>query len=626
MAGIDWNAPLPRGGSARRQNAEDMFPEVFGQKEDVSDRAVPVVRAAPPADTPAEERVSAPPLRRSAPVDSGKGGGGADYMPGTKYTNMPSKDYWKLAASNVPKGMSNLASGVEYIAENPIEFAKTMGSMGYDLAKGAGSKAIDAAGEAIGYGPVLDQGTKSEREALANRVGNYFGGRYLSGQEEFWKALAEDPVSVGLDVATFAPVIGAGGRAAGLGKVATAAEKVAALGDPINLALQGAKLGTKAVTRPAAALLRYPEAVATGVPLNALKIAEQSGRSADKGVRGAFRTGMKGSGDPREIARSAVAAMEEKRRAMSDGYVSRRNELTTQELPMTDIRSAFNDAMLAANRYGTRAGTPVVEALNKMDAKIRLYEAHPDAGARSAVQLDLLKRDLNDIVRELNPSDRGAVASVPKSVRDTIATVDSKYADMMDYWQNSISVMRDLQSTLGTGDRVSETARLARLMSTMKNSDKLNLLKQLEDTPSGKYLKEMIAGAAFKDIMPPAMQGFGLGIMGPILAGGPHGMAAAAAASPRLAGLTQYGIGRTEGLVNAIPKIPAAATNVVSQIGQEREGRKSGGRVSKHEADADQLVRAAERAKKGWSAKTEPLLNQSDEAVAKALEVANRSI
>jgi hypothetical protein len=58
----------------------------------------------------------------------------------------------------------------------------------------------------------------------------------------------------------------------------------------------------------------------------------------------------------------------------------------------------------------------------------------------------------------------------------------------------------------------------------------------------------------------------------------------------------------------------------------DREGRKSGGRVSSHETAADQLVRAAERAKKGLSAQTEPLLNQSDETVVKALEVANRSI
>lgn len=510
------------------------------------------------------------------------------------------------SAAKVGEGLYNAA---KYVWNNPSETAEVIGKAGVGL--------LSKANTALGGTDRFEEG-----ERLVDMVWNDVKGRW----ENPAKSFHNDMFGIGLDVATLAPGVGMVGRAAGLGPLATGVQKVAALGDPINLALQGAKLGTKAVTRPAAALLRYPEAVATGIPVNALKIAEQSGRSADKGVRGAFRTGMKGSGDPREIARSAVAAMEEKRNAISNGYTARKQELITDELPMIEIRNALDDAMLAANRYGTRAGTPIVDALNEMASRISLYEAHPNPSARSAVQLDLLKRDLRKIVDGLDPSDRGAVASVPRSVRDTIAKADSKYADMMDYWQNSISVMRDLQSTLGTGDRVSETARLARLMSTMKSGDKINLLKQLEDTPSGKYLKEMIAGAAFKDILPPNMQSFGLGILGPILAGGPHGVALAAAASPRLAGLTQYGIGRTEGLINAIPKIPAAATNVVSQIGQEREGRKSGGRVSKHEADADQLVRAAERAKKGWSAQTEPLLNQSDEAVAKALEVANRSI
>ena len=549
-----------------------------------------------------------------APAPAPRGEPSPAYRPAVEYDpNASTGDYLAGALRNAPGSAAKVGEGLynaaKYVWNNPSETAETIGKAGVGL--------LSKANTALGGTDRFEEGEK-----LVDVVWNDAKGRW----ENLPKTFHDDPFAIGLDVATVAPGIGMAGRAAGLGKLATGVEKVAALGDPINLALQGAKVGTKAVTRPAAAILRYPEAVATGVPVNALKIAEQSGRSADPAVRGAFRTGMKGSGDPREIARSAVAAIEEKRKAMSDGYTSRKRELVTDEIPMTDIRSALDDAMMAANRFGTRVGTPIVDALNEMASRISLYETHPNPSARSAVQLDLLKRDLRKIVDGLDPSDRGAVSSVPKAVRDTIATVDSKYADMMDYWQNWISTMRDLQSTLGTGDRVSETARLAKLMSTMKSGDKINLLKQLEDTPSGKNLKEMIAGAAFKDIMPPAMQGFGLGIMGPLLAGGPHGMAAAAAASPRLAGLTQYGIGRTEGLVNAIPKVPAAATNVVSQIGQEREGRKSGGRVSRHEADADQLVRAAERAKKGWSAKTEPLLNQSDETVVKALEVANRSI
>jgi hypothetical protein len=56
----------------------------------------------------------------------------------------------------------------------------------------------------------------------------------------------------------------------------------------------------------------------------------------------------------------------------------------------------------------------------------------------------------------------------------------------------------------------------------------------------------------------------------------------------------------------------------------EREGRKAGGRVGMpHDKLADQLVMAAERAKKGWSAETEPLLNQSDDAVAHAMTLEN---
>ena len=81
--------------------------------------------------------------------------------------------------------------------------------------------------------------------------------------------------------------------------------------------------------------------------------------------------------------------------------------------------------------------------------------------------------------------------------------------------------------------------------------------------------------------------------------------------------------------VNAsnLPLIAPAFTSAAGDYQQNYPiGRKSGGRVSSHEAAADQLVRAAERARKGQSAQTQVLLNQSDDAVASALEIANRSI
>lgn len=58
-----------------------------------------------------------------------------------------------------------------------------------------------------------------------------------------------------------------------------------------------------------------------------------------------------------------------------------------------------------------------------------------------------------------------------------------------------------------------------------------------------------------------------------------------------------------------------------------RVERKSGGRVGvNHDSLADQLVGAAERAKKGISKETEPLLGMHDDHIAHALELANRSI
>jgi len=58
-----------------------------------------------------------------------------------------------------------------------------------------------------------------------------------------------------------------------------------------------------------------------------------------------------------------------------------------------------------------------------------------------------------------------------------------------------------------------------------------------------------------------------------------------------------------------------------------RSGRKSGGRVGiDHTAEADNLIAAAEESRQKQSMATETLLNQPDDSIVKALDVANRSI
>jgi hypothetical protein len=146
-------------------------------------------------------------------------------------------------------------------------------------------------------------------------------------------------------------------------------------------------------------------------------------------------------------------------------------------------------------------------------------------------------------------------------------------------------------------------------------------------------LPEMIAGHALSGWKPAG----GRGLLDTLVGGGlyyagahPLALAGGAAlASPKIGGQLANKAGMAGRLISNVTP-PQAVMKPASMMGNleedPRQGRKSGGRVSSHDADADQLVKAAERAKKGWSAETEPLLNQSDDAVAHALEVANRSI
>jgi hypothetical protein len=59
-----------------------------------------------------------------------------------------------------------------------------------------------------------------------------------------------------------------------------------------------------------------------------------------------------------------------------------------------------------------------------------------------------------------------------------------------------------------------------------------------------------------------------------------------------------------------------------------REGRKAGGRIGgiNHGSIAMSLIRAAEKAKKGHNTTTEPLLEQPDEAITKALAIADKAL
>ena len=90
------------------------------------------------------------------------------------------------------------------------------------------------------------------------------------------------------------------------------------------------------------------------------------------------------------------------------------------------------------------------------------------------------------------------------------------------------------------------------------------------------------------------------------------------------------GIGADVTLGQAFRRLPVigfSGSIDTEQDNQQRTGRASGGRtMSGIEQAADALVRAAENTKKVLGRETEALLNQDDNSIAKALEVANQAI
>lgn len=599
MAEMDWNAPLRATSGAN--DFRSKFPEVFGGEAGKS----PAPRA-DVAPTP-QDRPAAPEAAPASARDE------AD-LPREAYAEMPWSEVGSRALSSALPSAGNALKGMYDAVVNYEDTASTLNELG----KGVVSKVRGAFGGE----------RNTEAEAVADALGAMYADRYGS-MAGFKETLAEDPFSIGLDVASVAPVVGVAGRAAGLGPVATGLQKVAALGDPVNLAAQGTRLAAKAVTAPATTVGRYMQGAASGVPQSVLKIAEQAGRTGNAAQRNAFLTFAMGRGDNRDIAKKAMDAVEELRAATNADYVARRSALSSQELPLDGIKDAISKVETSLGGNAASLFPQVHAALQEMKGRVSLIENSPNPADRSAVGLDLLKRSLADISESMKDSGHyGALSEIPRATRNTIASFDSGYAEMMDRWQKWRNELLDFQRTLGTTDRAAESARLAKLLSTAKKEDRMSLLQELaRKTQSGQLLPYMIAGATVEHPLPPYLQGMGLAGVGMIAAGGPHGIAAAAAGSPRISGLTQYGAGRLQGAINAVPTPPAVATNLLSQIGQDRVERKSGGRVGiNHDKLADQLVGAAERAKKGISSQTEALLDMHDDHIAHALEVANRSI
>ena len=575
-------------------------------------------------------------------------------------TDIPAADYAKMSwGEYLPKvGQNLIPSSVEALKGmanaviHPIDTASAIGQIGMGL----GSKALDTAGEAVGYGPVLDPAKKAEREAVVNALGRSYAGRYGFGEEgEAWKHLAEDPASYLTDIASVAT--GGEGALTKLGLLDDAGQiaKVARFAknlDPVQAAMNITGKTASTVGKAVPYSLMLSQNALSGIPLKILNTARQAALSGDPQKIEAFMSSIKGkknfSGEAIDTLEGAIDDMANK---ASDAYMS--DQATafarTQPVDMADPTKARNvvEKMITPQgvlqspvTYATGDLSAARDAVNLIDNVL----THPSAKANTIQELDVVKKSLDTLAGQIqHPALRSRVQAMAGELVGAMSATDPAYGKMMSGWAEWKRQLNNVRKEFGT-KAMSDVARTRKLSKAFASKSGNEMFDLLEGTPSGQNLRYALAGDAMKNWSSDRIHNTIAGLGGPLAAGismGVHPATALAAipglalASPKLSGLSQYALGRAERAVNtgarrAADKFaPPVLTNVASQIGSaldDRQNRKTGGRVSTHDMEADQLVRAAERAKKGWSEETEPLLNQSDDAVAHALEVANRSI
>jgi hypothetical protein len=542
------------------------------------------------------------------------------------------KEFASGAAQNVPESVGNVFSGLYDAATNP---SQTWGAI-KQIGSGIASKASGALG-----------GERTpENENVLNALLNEYADTY-SSWSGFKNKLYNDPAFIGMDAAT---ALGGAGAAAKVAGAPAKAIKAISMAEKVLDPVQGAIAAAKAPVKLAGAIGKTSAATASGVPKIAYDMAQAAGASKDPAARKAFSLAASGKMDSQQLADTALKSLDELKQQASNEYKTTHASISRDPVDTTPIHDKISEIedRLGANTpttirdpaTGNMITTTVglvhaseeLKRLQKMREIIEAVDNSANPMSRTVDGVDSAKKAIDDILGDYKGNKMGLLNEVKTSTKGAINAVDKTYGDMLDRWSDWRRQLKDLQTQLVGTNNSSDSVRIAKLLKTLGNERKMNLLRMISNTPSGQYLAEMIAGHALSGWGPAS----GRGLIDVLAGGGlyyagahPAAIAGGAAlVSPKIGGQLANKAGMAGRMIGNVapPQVAMKPLSMTGNLEEDRTQRKSGGRVSSHDTDADQLVRAAERAKKGWSAQTEPLLNQSDEAVAHALEVANRSI
>jgi hypothetical protein len=301
------------------------------------------------------------------------------------------------------------------------------------------------------------------------------------------------------------------------------------------------------------------------------------------------------------------------------------------------VDEALKEARSMAYPGGGSAFDPTSGKVQTYERMQKLIDAWRNDPKRPPTMenFDLLKQGIRDSgwgSTMPGSQERRMIDLLANAAKNTIP--DAAYRNTMEAYAKSTQDLNDLTKGL-TVRNGSTSTQIRKILKNQKDGGDLiqRLSKYDPDLPF------KIAGLDVHEYMPKGFLGRIAGSLSGLGAAsvfGPHGLAAYVGSSPRVGGVLNYGVGRTTGLPSRIVEQNRAAVEAARQAGRAEDvlgpqPQAAGGRI--HRASGgraigvltgDMLVAAAERAKKGHGKATEPLLNQPDEAITRALAIANQ--
>lgn len=540
--------------------------------------------------------------------------------------DMAWSDVASQAVQNVPH--SAYQTFVEPIVnyEQTLQGLKQVGKGLYSKAEGVFTK--------------QDAEQKAKDEAAINALGQHYADTYGS-MEGFKKEFAKNPIGILSDASMF---LTGGGSLAGKapGLIGEAGKAVAAAGktvDPLSLAAGAVKGAAQAAQYPVNAGLW----LRTGTSFNSLDEAAKAGFANNKTFLQGLNGTLTGEDAVNRVKDTLSGMIADKNAAYSEGATARK--LNTDELKFDPVIDAWKsqDPRFIGEGYALPKNRTAEQAWRDAGDVIRQYidasQAEISAGKPNTIAtahgFDQMKQALWDVQKsyQMDKTAADTVNKIRKSVYDQIASIDPRYARDMEAYQDAQSTINQLQKEFSLGRNAAVGTTMKKLLKQHSTDKTSNLFQEL--TSRDKDLVPLLAGIEMSESMPQGLRGqlnqaLNYGAAAGYGLGHPAFLGNLALSSPKVAGMMNYGAGYIAGApsraIESLPYMARAVPYGASRINEaNREGRKSGGRVS-HETIADQLIAAAEAAKKNHGKRTEALLDQPDEAITKALAVAKQNI